>query len=46
MVSGDVFGERALIANEMRSATCIADKETICLAITREDFTNVIARYY
>jgi CRP-like cAMP-binding protein len=45
MVAGDWFGERALITNEPRAATCISVGETQCLVIYREDFTNVISRY-
>ncbi|MCX7944572.1 MAG: cyclic nucleotide-binding domain-containing protein [Deltaproteobacteria bacterium] len=38
----DFFGEMAILDSEPRSASVVADSETICLKISREDFTEIL----
>lgn len=38
----DFFGEMAILDSEPRSATVIAEKDLICLKISREDFTEIL----
>ena len=40
--AGSYFGERALLTNEPRVATCTTEEETICLEITKEVFDRVL----
>ncbi|CAM9582066.1 unnamed protein product, partial [Scytosiphon promiscuus] len=39
---GSYFGERALLSDETRKATCMAIGPTICLSLGREDFASVL----
>lgn len=43
LVVSDFFGERALITNEKRAATCIASGEVHCLVLTREMFSEILS---
>jgi CRP-like cAMP-binding protein/tetratricopeptide (TPR) repeat protein len=45
LVTGDFFGEIALLRAIPRTATIRATKSTRLLAISREDFVNVVQRY-
>ena len=39
------FGERALINDEPRAATVIAEEETHCLTVDREAFSRNLAKF-
>jgi serine/threonine protein kinase len=39
---GDYFGEKALLHEDVRQASCIADTDVICLSLEREDFINMM----
>ena len=39
---GDYFGERALILDEPRAASCIAAQDTVCFSLSRENFNKLI----
>jgi len=39
---GHFFGERALISEDVRQATCIATSDVKCLTLTREDFVRML----
>ncbi|CAN0303018.1 unnamed protein product, partial [Scytosiphon promiscuus] len=39
---GSYFGERALLSDETRKATCMAIGPTMCLSLGREDFASVL----
>ena len=39
---GDFVGEIALIDDEPRSATAIAEEDTVCSVITKDDFDNAL----
>ena len=44
--SGAYFGEKALIAEEKRAASCVAESATVkCLTLARNDFVNMLGRY-
>ena len=40
--SGNFFGERALLSEDVRQATCIASSEVKCLFLMREDFNLML----
>ncbi|CAM9504623.1 unnamed protein product [Chrysoparadoxa australica] len=40
--AGDYFGERALLSEETRAASCVASENVICLSIGREDFDRML----
>lgn len=40
--SGHFFGEKALISEDVRQATCIASSDVNCLTLTREDFVRML----
>ncbi|CAM9896563.1 unnamed protein product [Ectocarpus sp. 6 AP-2014] len=40
--AGSYFGERALLSDETRKATCVATGPTVCLSLGREDFSSVL----
>jgi CRP-like cAMP-binding protein len=42
---GDVFGERALVADDVRSARVRAQTDVRCLAITRSAIEQVLRRH-
>ncbi len=44
LVSDDYFGEMALIANRVRSATVIALETTLVLVLSRDDFQHLIVK--
>lgn len=44
LVRGDFFGERALLENKPRAATCVARGEVSCLALLRTEFETIIGR--
>lgn len=45
--SGAYFGEKALIAEEKRAASCVAESATVkCLTLARDDFVNMLGRYF
>lgn len=43
MTPGDIFGERALLKDEPRAATCIAASEVSCMALERAAFLEVLS---
>lgn len=45
LTSGDFFGEQALVTNEPRSATVIAETEVIMLRFTKNDLAAVMKKY-
>jgi serine/threonine protein kinase/CRP-like cAMP-binding protein len=42
LTTGSYFGERALIKEDVRSASVVADTEVHCLTLGREDFTQMM----
>lgn len=40
--SGQFFGEKALMSEDVRQATCIASTDAKCLTLTREDFVRML----
>ncbi len=44
LTSGDFFGEMAVIDHEPRSASAIAEKETVCIALNEELFEQQMQR--
>jgi len=42
LVSGQFFGERALLSEDVRMATCIASSEVQCLFLMRDDFVLML----
>ena len=42
LTSGHFFGEKALISEDVRQATCIASTDAKCLTLTREDFVRML----
>ena len=41
-ISGSIFGEKALIAEDLRQASCIANTPVKVLALGREDFVALL----
>lgn len=42
LTSRQFFGEKALLSEDVRQATCIASTDTKCLTLTREDFVRML----
>lgn len=42
LTTGQFFGERALLTEDVRQATCIATSEVQCLSLMREDFNLML----
>ncbi|KAL3823217.1 hypothetical protein ACHAXA_003496 [Cyclostephanos tholiformis] len=42
LTSGQFFGEKALISEDVRQATCIASTDAECLTLMREDFVQML----
>eukprot|EP00579_Thalassiosira_antarctica_P002729 CAMPEP_0201876002 /NCGR_PEP_ID=MMETSP0902-20130614/7809_1 /ASSEMBLY_ACC=CAM_ASM_000551 /TAXON_ID=420261 /ORGANISM="Thalassiosira antarctica, Strain CCMP982" /LENGTH=718 /DNA_ID=CAMNT_0048403167 /DNA_START=106 /DNA_END=2262 /DNA_ORIENTATION=- len=42
LTSGQFFGEKALMSEDVRQATCIASTDAKCLTLTREDFVGML----
>ena len=42
---GDCFGEKALLADDVRQATCIAVGKVVCLSLSRDDFISMIGSW-
>lgn len=42
LTSGHFFGEKALLSEDVRQATCIASSDVKCLTLTREDFVRML----
>lgn len=42
MSSGQFFGERALMSEDVRAATCVAATDTKCITLMREDFVRML----
>ena len=41
--AGDFFGERALIKNDKRAASCVAASSVDCVTLHRDVFTDVLS---
>ena len=39
---GDFFGEKALLSDDIRNATCTATSKVKCLVLVREDFVRML----
>lgn len=39
---GDYFGEKALLHEDVRQASCIAETDLVCLSLEREDFIDMM----
>ena len=39
---GDFFGEKALLSDDIRNATCTATSPVKCLVLVREDFVRML----
>ena len=42
---GDYFGEKALLADDVRQASCIAVGKVVCLSLSRDDFIAMIGSW-
>ncbi|KAJ1444660.1 cyclic nucleotide-binding-like protein, partial [Pelagophyceae sp. CCMP2097] len=42
LAPGDYFGERALVLNEPRASTCVADGAVTCLVLDRNAFEETV----
>ena len=42
---GDYFGEKALLADDVRQASCIAIGKVVCLSLSREDFIAMLGNW-
>lgn len=42
LFKADYCGERALLSNEPRGATVVASQETVCLALDRDTFVEIL----
>jgi CRP-like cAMP-binding protein len=42
---GDCFGEKALLADDVRQASCIAVGRVVCLSLSRDDFIAMIGSW-
>ena len=42
LTSGQFFGEKALMSEDVRQATCIASTDVKCLTLMREDFVRML----
>lgn len=42
LTEGDFFGERALLTDEPRSATVVAETPTSCFSLSRQDFDRLV----
>lgn len=42
MSAGEFFGERALLSDEIRKATCIASSRVKCLVLGRDEFNRLL----
>ena len=40
--SGEYFGERALLTNEVRAANIISESDVKCLTLERETFVRIL----
>jgi CRP-like cAMP-binding protein len=40
--TGGYFGEKALLSEDVRQASCIAESKTTCLTLSREDFIEMM----
>ena len=41
LTRGQYFGERALMSEDTRNATCVASSDLVCLFLVREDFVRI-----
>lgn len=39
---GDYFGEKALLSEDVRQASCVATSKVVCLTLGREDFVDMM----
>jgi CRP-like cAMP-binding protein len=42
---GDYFGEKALLADDVRQASCVAVGSVVCLSLSRDDFIAMIGSW-
>lgn len=45
LARGDCFGEKALLADDVRQASCVAVGRVICLSLSRDDFIAMIGSW-
>jgi len=45
LTTGAYFGEKALLKEDVRQASCIAETRTVCLTLGREDFTDMLGSF-
>jgi CRP-like cAMP-binding protein len=45
LFKADYFGEKALLSNEPRNASVVASQETVCLALDRDTFKEILGPY-
>lgn len=45
LFKADYFGEKALLSNEPRNASVSASQETVCLALDRDTFKEILGPY-
>jgi len=43
---GNYFGEKALLADDVRQASCIAVGKVVCLSLSREDFIAMLGTWH
>jgi cAMP-dependent protein kinase regulator len=43
---GNYFGEKALLADDVRQASCVAVGKVVCLSLSREDFIAMLGNWH
>ena len=42
---GNYFGEKALLKEDVRQASCIAESKVVCLTLGREEFVDILGPF-